>query len=84
MTTKNYKVSDMDCGTCAMHIESLEDEMPGIDAIKVSYKKQTMEVTFDEHKTSPDEINRRVKALGYGLVEAEPTNKKGLFSWINK
>ena len=84
MTTKHYKVTNMDCGSCAMHIESLEDEITGVDAIKVSYKKQTMEVKFDEHKTNLDEINKRVKALGYGLTETKPTGKKGLFSWIRK
>lgn len=84
MTTKTYKVSDMDCGTCALHIEGLEDEIAGVDTIKVSYKKQLMEITYDEHKTNPTDIRKRVKALGYGLAETEPAKKKGVLSWLKK
>ena len=47
---KVFTVRDMECPNCAMHLEGLEDELPGIKSISASYKKQSMEVEFDENK----------------------------------
>lgn len=48
-----------------MHLEGLEDELPGMERISASYKKQIMEVEFDETKLSVEAIIAAVNAIGY-------------------
>lgn len=62
---QKFKVPDMECPNCAMRLEGLEDELPGVKRINASYLKMAMEVDFDEKKLSVDEIVRAVQALGY-------------------
>ena len=62
---KIFTVRDMHCPNCAMHLECLEDELPGVKSINASYKKQTMEVDFDESKVSIEQIITAAIALGY-------------------
>lgn len=62
---KTFTVRDMQCPNCAMHLEGLEDELPGVKCINASYKKQTMEVDFDESKVSIEQIITAANAIGY-------------------
>ena len=62
-----FRVPDMECPNCAMHLEGLEDEHPGIKRITASYKKQVMEVEFDETKLTVQQIIRAANAIGYHL-----------------
>jgi len=62
---KIFRVRDMECPNCAMHLEGLEDELPGVERISASYKKQVMEVEFDETKLSVEEIIAAANAIGY-------------------
>ncbi len=60
-----FRVPDMECPNCAMHLESLEDELPGVKRINASYKKQTMEVEFDEAKLTAEQIVAAANEIGY-------------------
>ena len=60
-----FRVPDMDCPNCAMHLEGLEDDLPGINRITASYKKQVIEVEFDEKKLTVEQIIAAVIAIGY-------------------
>jgi copper chaperone CopZ len=60
-----FRVLDMECTNCAMHLEGLEDELPGVKRIAASYKKQTMEVEFDETKLTVQQIITAANAIGY-------------------
>ena len=65
MIKKTYSVPDMHCTNCAMHIESVEDELPGIKEISASYHKLTMTVEFDEQKVTEQQIIAAVQKKGY-------------------
>ena len=60
-----FRVPDMICPNCAMHLEGLEDEVPGIKRVDASYKKQTMEVEFDENLLTLDQIISAANEIGY-------------------
>ena len=62
---KVFRVPDMECPNCAMHLEGLEEDLPGVKRVSASYKKQTMEVEFDETKLTVDQIIRAANVLGY-------------------
>jgi copper chaperone CopZ len=60
-----FHIPDMECPNCAMHLEGLEDELPGIKRVTASYKKQVMEVEFDEAKLTVQQIISAANAIGY-------------------
>lgn len=62
---KIFRVPDMECPNCAMHLEGLEDELPGIQRVSASYQKQLMVVEFDETLVTVEQIFRAAQALGY-------------------
>lgn len=71
MTTKTFKVPDMDCTACVMHIEGIEDNLHGIEMIDANYRKQRMVVEYDESKVNEQDIIAAVKKEGYTAVPLE-------------
>jgi copper chaperone CopZ len=65
MVKKTFRVTDMHCTNCAMKIEEIEDDLPGIKQVSASYKKMNMTVEYDETKVSEVQILGAVKSKGY-------------------
>jgi copper chaperone CopZ len=63
-----FHVKNMHCSNCAMILEDLEDELPGITGILASYHKQQLEVEFDESQLNLEEIIHAARQKGYDLV----------------
>ncbi len=62
---KTFRVADMHCPNCAMRIEGIEDDLPGIRQVSASYQKGQMVVEYDETAVSEQEILLAVERLGY-------------------
>lgn len=62
---ERFRVPDMVCPDCIMHLESLEDDLPGVTRIKASYRRLTMEVEFDETQVTVRQIMAAANAIGY-------------------
>ena len=58
-------ISDMHCSSCAMRIEGIEDELPGIRQISASYRQGTVKVEYDPQQVSEREICTAIEKLGY-------------------
>jgi copper chaperone CopZ len=65
MLKKTYRVEGMHCSNCAMNIECIEDDLPGIKQISASYQKGQMVVEFDEAMVSETQIIAEVEKRGY-------------------
>ncbi len=65
MLKKTFRVRDMHCSNCAMKIESLEDDMPGVKRVSVSYQRGLVVVEFDEMCLTPEDIIQAIKIQGY-------------------
>ena len=59
------KIAGMDCGSCAMTIESSMRQLPGVEDASVSFTTETMEVTGN---VAADEIEKRLRELGYRIA----------------
>lgn len=70
MIKKTFLVHDMTCSNCAMKIESLEDDLPGVKSISASYRKGQMIVEFDESKIDVEAILAAVRKQGYTAAPA--------------
>jgi copper chaperone len=65
MVKQLFRVADMHCSACVMRLEALEDELPGVKWVSASYRKQQMEVEYDEAVLTTQEIIAAVKQRGY-------------------
>ena len=59
------RVLDMHCSNCAMTIEGLEDDLPGVTSVRASYHKGTVEVEYDERRLNEAGIRDAIARLGY-------------------
>jgi copper chaperone CopZ len=65
MVKKTYRVEGMHCSNCAMNIEGIEDDLPGVRQVCASYQKGQMVVEFDESEVSEAQILTAVEKRGY-------------------
>jgi copper ion binding protein len=65
MLKKTFCVSDMHCSNCAMKIEGLEDDLPGVKSVSASYQKGKVVVEFDETQLTTEDIIQAIKKQGY-------------------
>ncbi len=63
------KIAGMDCGSCAMTIENSMRQLPGVDAVTVSFTTESMELTGSPTLAS---IEQRLKELGYRIASDAP------------
>ncbi len=69
MVKATIRISDMSCPACAMRLEMIEDQLPGIKKIEASYRKQSMEVEYDEAQVSRAQLLEAIRKQGYTPVE---------------
>ena len=65
MVKQVFRVTDMHCSNCVMRIEGLEDDLSGVQRVRASYKKQQVEVEFDEAAVTKAQIVAAIQRLGY-------------------
>jgi copper chaperone CopZ len=70
MLKKTFRIPDMHCANCSMRLESIEDDLPGIQEVSASYHKMQMVVKFDETKVTEAQIIAAVKKKGYQALPA--------------
>ncbi len=68
MTKQVFRVPNMHCSACVMRLEGMEDELPGIKKITASYRKQHMEVEYDETQVTAEQIIAAAKQHGYEAI----------------
>lgn len=70
MIKRTYPVTDMHCTNCAIKIEGIEDDLPGVRSVSASYRKGQMIVEFDEERVSDAQIIAAVRERGYTALPA--------------
>ncbi len=68
MIEKKFRVDGMHCLNCAMRVESIEDDLPGIKQASASYHKGQIYIKYDETQVNEAQIETAVKELGYQLI----------------
>lgn len=62
-----YKVNGMHCSNCAMNLQTMEDDLPGVRQVDASYQNQKMVVLFDDTVVNEEQIRAAAEKLGYPL-----------------
>jgi Co/Zn/Cd efflux system component/copper chaperone CopZ len=65
--TARYRVTGMDCPSCAAKIEKAARAVPGVAEVKVSIASQVMTLRADDAHARLPEVERAVSGLGYRL-----------------
>lgn len=59
------RIEGMDCGACAVKIENAMKRLPGVTDINVSYGQERLALSFDEDRSSQQNIEAQIRALGF-------------------
>jgi len=84
--TLRVKIVGMDCGSCALTIENSMRQLPGVDAVSVSFTTESMELTGGATR---EQVEQRLRELGYRLageerkVEADAPQLHGLAGFLH-
>lgn len=65
--TARYRVTGMDCPSCAAKIEKATRAVGGVEEVKVSIASQVMTLRLDDAGARLPEVERTVTGLGYQL-----------------
>jgi len=68
MVKQVFRVPDMHCSACVMRLEGIEDELAGVTRVTASYRKQQMEVEFDETRVTVQQIVAAAEKHGYKAI----------------
>ena len=69
--TVRYRVTGMDCSSCAAKIEGATRKVPGVADVRVSIASQEMTLQVDDPSVRLPEVERTVTGLGYQLARVE-------------
>lgn len=59
------RVEGMDCGACALKIETAVNRLPGASGVAVSYQNETLVLNLDEDLTPAAKLEDQIRSLGY-------------------
>ncbi|MDN5786504.1 heavy metal translocating P-type ATPase [Pseudorhodobacter sp.] len=63
----DWKVSGMDCGSCAAKIKDSLGRMPGVSAVEVSMMTERLRLTLHTDQTPRESVEKAVRSLGFGV-----------------
>lgn len=74
--TARYRVTGMDCSSCAVKIEKATRQIPGVEEVRVSIASQIMTLRARDPSVSLPEVARAVTGLGYQLARLDDVGEK--------
>ncbi|MEK7539089.1 MAG: heavy metal translocating P-type ATPase [Patescibacteria group bacterium] len=66
--SQTYKIKGMHCASCAGIIERTFKKVEGVGAVEANYGNESVKVSFDDAKTNPESLSKKIEPLGYSLV----------------
>lgn len=66
--TVEIPVSGMSCAACAVSVETVLKETPGVQSASVNYATQAATLVFDGKKTDLNQARKNIHAVGYELL----------------
>jgi Cu+-exporting ATPase len=66
--SNTYKIRGMHCASCAGIIEKEFKKTEGVESAEANYGTESVKVTYDETKTHPEALSKKIEHLGYSLI----------------
>jgi copper chaperone CopZ len=74
MQTDFMNVEGMQCGGCVNKLSLALNRIVGVEDVQISLASGETTVRYDEHQTSPSQLNEVVIATGFGVDGMVATN----------
>lgn len=68
MNTQTYHIKGMHCASCSSLIEKTLKKIEGVLSVEANFGTETMKISFDESKISPQMLSQKIEPLGYSIV----------------
>ena len=68
LTRHTFPVLEMTCAACAVSVESMLKNTPGIAEVGVNYANQSATVAYDPKVITPQGMQQVLQSIGYDLV----------------
>ena len=65
---KTFPVTGMTCAGCAVSVESMLKSSSGVIDAGVNFANQIAWAEYDEEKTSPVELQKTIRSIGYDII----------------
>jgi len=80
-TQREWRVTGMDCGSCAAKVRGAVERLPGVEGVDVALMAERLRLTLDETRTSSERIEKAVRGVGFGIAPkgARPERPRGGF-----
>ncbi|MEA5257864.1 heavy metal translocating P-type ATPase [Arcicella aquatica] len=69
-------VTGMTCAACASSVENILHKQNGVLASSVNFASESAKIQFDTNLTSPEFLQGKLQAIGYGLILGTPEKAK--------
>jgi Cu2+-exporting ATPase/Cu+-exporting ATPase len=76
--TQTYKIKGMHCASCSSVIEKTLKKAEGVHSVEANYGTEAAKITFDESKTNPHHLSKKIEPLGYSLIIPETAEEMGM------
>ncbi|MCY7359808.1 MAG: heavy metal translocating P-type ATPase [Rudanella sp.] len=77
VTRQIFPVLEMTCAACAVNVESMLTNTPGVNSAAVNYANQSATVEFDPTLITPAGMQQVLQSIGYDLVVEVEDPQKG-------
>jgi Cu2+-exporting ATPase len=68
ISRKSFPVLEMTCAACAVSVESMLKNTPGVTVATVNYANQSAFVEYDNSAATVNDLQQAVRSIGYDLV----------------
>ena len=73
---QQFPVTDMTCAACAVSVESILGQQPGVVSAAVNFAANTVLVEYEPGRITPADMKRALQGIGYDLVVDESAGAK--------
>jgi Cu2+-exporting ATPase len=80
----NLPVLQMTCASCAVSVESIVQNLPGVIDANVNYASAKLSIEIDSKKITVQKIKKAVQSVGYDLLIEDEHSLEGGVEEINK
>ncbi|HEY8402717.1 MAG TPA: heavy metal translocating P-type ATPase [Cytophagaceae bacterium] len=74
----HYPLTGMSCASCAVSAESMLKSVQGVKEARVNFASQTAYIEYEPDITSPEELQKAVRSVGYDLVIDQEESREEL------
>ncbi len=77
-TSQTFQIKGMHCASCSSIIEKALKKAEGVESAEVNYGTENAKISFDESKTNPEQLSKKIEPLGYSLIVPQTAEEMGM------